>query len=90
MDYTKCKFGNAKVMAKGQITLPKEFREILNVDTGDKVSLVFDGERIFMMNPAIFAMKVFQQQMEGEAERAGFKNEEDAMDFIYKMRKGEV
>ena len=31
---------NAKVMAKGQITLPKEVRLQLGVDTGDKVVFI--------------------------------------------------
>jgi AbrB family looped-hinge helix DNA binding protein len=31
---------NAKVMAKGQITLPKDIREILGVGMGDRVTLI--------------------------------------------------
>jgi AbrB family looped-hinge helix DNA binding protein len=28
---------NAKVMSKGQITLPKDFREALRIGTGDRI-----------------------------------------------------
>lgn len=41
----------AKVMSKGQITIPKEIRMKLSVDTGDKLMIIWDGERVSMMNP---------------------------------------
>ena len=35
---------SAKVMSKGQITLPKEIRTKLGVNTGDRVTLICEGE----------------------------------------------
>ena len=29
---------NAKVMAKGQVTIPKDIREILGVNSGDRIT----------------------------------------------------
>lgn len=49
---------NAKVMSKGQITLPKEVRLQLGVDTGDKVIFIAEGDRVIMMNAAVYAMKI--------------------------------
>ena len=34
---------NAKGMAKGQITIPKDVREVLGVSNGDCVSFLVDG-----------------------------------------------
>jgi len=77
----------AKVMPKGQITLPKEIRQKLSVETGDRVALIWDGEKVVMMNPALYAMRVLQSEMAGEAERAGFTDEDDVADYITQMRR---
>ena len=77
----------AKVMSKGQITIPKEIRQKLGVDTGDKVIIIWDGDRVSMMNPAIYAMKMLQKDLEGEAERLGLTNEEDVIALCKEVRK---
>ena len=77
----------AKVMPKGQITLPKEIREKLSVDTGDRVALIWDQDRVVMMNPAIYAMRMLQRDMTGQADQAGFHTEEDVADYITQMRR---
>ncbi|MBQ0067280.1 MAG: AbrB/MazE/SpoVT family DNA-binding domain-containing protein [Phascolarctobacterium sp.] len=53
----------AKVMAKGQVTIPKEVREILSLVPGSKIGFVKDGNGIRIVNPAMYAMKTFQEQM---------------------------
>ena len=80
---------NAKIMAKGQITLPKDIRDSLRVGAGDRVALISEGDRVIMMNSAIYAMKVFQKEMEGEAEKAGLYSDDDVVDMIMEMRYGE-
>jgi AbrB family looped-hinge helix DNA binding protein len=77
---------NAKVMAKGQITLPKDIRTLLKVGTGDRVTLVCEGDRVIMMNAAVYAMKMLQKDMTGEAEKAGLRSDEDVIDMIMEMR----
>ena len=68
---------NAKVMSKGQITLPKEIWEQLGIGTGDRVTLICDGEQVVIMNAAVYAMKMLQNGMQGEAEKTGLTTEED-------------
>ena len=80
---------NAKVMAKGQITLPKDIRDVLRVAAGDRVTLISAGDRVIIMNSAIYAMKVLQKEMEGEAEKADLFSEDDVVDLIMEMRYGE-
>jgi len=77
---------NTKVMAKGQITLPKDIRERIGVGTGDKVALVCEGDRVTMMNAAVYAMRALQQGMEGEWEKAGIYSDEDIMDLVSEVR----
>lgn len=77
----------AKVMPKGQITIPKDIREKLGVSPGDKVMVIWDGERVSMMNPAIYAMKMLQKELEGEAEKLGLTSEEDVVALCKEVRK---
>lgn len=77
---------NAKVMAKGQITLPKDIRDALGVQTGDRVTLIQKDDQVIMMNSAVYAMKMLQTAMEGEAEKAGLKSDEDVAAMIGDMR----
>ncbi len=77
----------AKVMSKGQITIPKEIRQKLGVDTGDKVMIIWDGERVSMMNPVAYALKMIQKEMEGEAEKVGLGTEEEIVAYCKQIRK---
>ncbi|MDR1264045.1 MAG: AbrB/MazE/SpoVT family DNA-binding domain-containing protein [Propionibacteriaceae bacterium] len=77
----------AKVMPKGQITLPKDIRQKLSLDTGDRVALIWDQDRVVMMNPAVYAMRMLQRDLEGAAAEAGFNTEEDVSDHITQMRR---
>ena len=80
---------NAKVMAKGQITLPKDIREALGVKTGDRVTLISQNNQVIVMNSAVYAMKMLQSFMEGEAKKAGLHSDEDVVDLVKKMRSEE-
>jgi AbrB family looped-hinge helix DNA binding protein len=77
----------AKVMAKGQITLPKDIRDRLSVGIGDRVVLIWDEDRVVMMNPALYAMRVLQREMAGRADGAGFASEEDVADYVTSQRR---
>ena len=77
----------AKVMPKGQVTLPKDIREKLMVSTGDRVVLIWDRDRVVMMNSALYAMRMLQRDLEGAAEEAGFDTEDDVVAYIAQMRR---
>ena len=77
---------NAKVMAKGQITIPKDIREVLGVSSGDRVSFVVEGNTVRLVNSAVYAMQVLQSEMRGEAERTGLNSEEDVMALVKELR----
>lgn len=79
-------FNTAKVMSKGQITLPIDMRQKLKIQTGDRVTLIYENDRIIMMNPAIYAMENFTQAMAGEWEKAGIKNEDDVLELCREVR----
>ena len=77
---------NAKVMAKGQITIPKDIRKILGISSGDRVTFVVENGSVRLINSAVYAMQMLQAQMTGEAEGAGLTSDDAVMDLVKEVR----
>lgn len=77
---------NAKVMAKGQVTIPKDIREILGVASGDRITFIVEGNTVRIVNSAVYAMQVLQKEMAGEAERSGLTSDDDIMALVKELR----
>ena len=77
---------NAKVMAKGQVTIPKDVRDVLGVASGDRVTFVVEGNTVRIVNSAVYAMQMLQQEMAGEAERTGMTEEDNVMALVTERR----
>ena len=80
---------DAKVMPKGQVTIPKKIRSILGVESGDRVTFIVEGNSVRIVNSAVYALRRFQEQMKGEAGNAGFFTEEDIDTWITMSRREE-
>lgn len=80
---------NAKVMAKGQVTIPKDIRKVLGVASGDRITFIVEGNTVRIVNSAVYAMQVLQKEMVGEAERADLTSEDDVMALVKKTRSQE-
>lgn len=78
---------NAKVMSKGQVTIPKDVRNVLGVSNGDRVSFIVEGNTVRIVNSAVYAMQMLQQEMRGEADKAGLETDGDVANLISEMRK---
>lgn len=77
---------NAKVMSKGQVTIPKDVREILGISCGDRVTFVVENGSVRLINSAVYAMQMLQAQMIGEAENAGLTSDDAVMDLVKEIR----
>ena len=78
---------SAKVMAKGQVTIPADVRKTLGVAEGDRVSFVVDGNSVRIVNAAIFAMQMLQNELMGEAEKSSLTSNENVMALVKEIRK---
>ena len=78
---------DAKVMSKGQVTIPKEVRTALGINTGDRVTFIVNGNEVKIVNSTIFALLQLQQKMKGEASKVGLMSEDDIMKWISDSRK---
>ena len=77
---------NAKVMSKGQVTIPKDVREILGISSGDRITFVVENGNVRLINSAIYAMQLLQEQMANEAENTGLTSDEAIMDLVKEVR----
>ena len=78
---------DAKVMSKGQVTIPKNIREALGVDTGDRITFITDEGGVRIVSSAVYALLKIQKQMKGEAKKAGLHTEDDVLKLIKSIRK---
>ena len=81
---------DARGMSKGQVTIPKRIRAVLGIDTGDRVTFIVEDGTVRVVNSAVYALQRFQEQMKGEAAKAGFLSEEDVADWITNSRREEA
>jgi AbrB family looped-hinge helix DNA binding protein len=76
----------AKITSKGQITIPRDIREKMNLKTGDKILFFEENDRFFLQNSNSVVLSDFQKAMEGAAKEAGFNDPDDVMDYIRQLR----
>ncbi|HBP09969.1 MAG TPA: AbrB/MazE/SpoVT family DNA-binding domain-containing protein, partial [Treponema sp.] len=55
--------------------------------TGDKVYFEEKKGKVYIANASQIALANAQNQMQGEAEKAGFQTEEDVVAYIKELRK---
>ncbi len=77
----------AKVTTKGQITIPKSIRELLDLREGSKIIFIQKGKDIIIKNSAMLALEKIQNAFDGEAERLGLETEDDVVQMIKEFRK---
>ncbi|MEE1315340.1 MAG: AbrB/MazE/SpoVT family DNA-binding domain-containing protein [Faecalimonas sp.] len=77
---------NAKVMAKGQVTIPKDVRDVLGVTNGDRITFIVEGNTVRIVNSAVYAMQTLQTEMAGEATKAGITSDDDIINLVSELR----
>jgi AbrB family looped-hinge helix DNA binding protein len=77
----------AKVTSKGQITIPQDIRQKMDLKKGDKIIFFEENGKYYLQNSNSVALKILQNEMVGEAEKAGFKSPDDVVKYIKDMRK---
>ena len=77
---------NAKVMSKGQVTIPKDVRTVLGLDNGSRVTFIVEKGSVRMVNSAVYAMQMIQSEMTGEGEKVGLTSEEDVNTAVKEIR----
>ncbi len=77
----------AKVTTKGQITIPKSIRKLLDLKEGSKILFIKKGDDIVIQNSAMLALEKIQDSFSNEAQRLNIKTEQDVVNLIKDFRK---
>ena len=77
----------AKVTSKGQITIPKTIRDLLNIKEGSKILFIEKDNESVIKNATMISLEKIQNEFDGEAQRLNLKTEEDVVKLVKKFRK---
>ena len=77
---------NISTIQDGKIIIPGEIQKLLGVSDGGRVMFIVDGEEVRIVNPAVHALREIQEAMKGEAERVGWKSDDDIVAYIKEIR----
>lgn len=75
---------NAKVMAKGQITIPKDVRQVLGISNGSCVTFLVENGSVRLINSAVYAMEIMQHEM--KSENTDLQTEDDVNKLVKATR----
>lgn len=77
----------AKLSQQGQVTVPREIRNALDLRLGDKLAFISDEKGHYLLaNASLLALETAQKDFEGAAEEAGVKDEEELLKLIKENR----
>ena len=78
---------NVRIIQDNKVAIPDEVQKILGVANGYRVMFIVDGEEVRIVNPAVHSMRKLQEAMKGAAEEAGWKSDDDVVEYIMEMRR---
>ena len=53
---------DARVMAKGQVTIPKKIRDVLGIEPGDRVTFIVEGDTVRVINSAVYTHELLKEE----------------------------
>lgn len=61
---------NAKVMSKGQVTIPKDIRKILGIESGDHVTFIVENGNVRIVNSCCLCNVYFSAEYEWRSRKS--------------------
>lgn len=75
----------SRISSKGQVTIPKSIREILNLSEGDRVAFIEENGKVVITKASLVALRDLQETMSKEAMQQGI-TEQDLLDELKNVR----
>jgi AbrB family looped-hinge helix DNA binding protein len=66
----------SRISSKGQVTIPKTIRELLNLNEGDRVAFIEDDGKVVITKASLIALRELQDVLSKEAQEKGIIEEE--------------
>lgn len=66
----------SRISSKGQVTVPKSIRDLLNLTEGDRVAFIEENGKIIITKANLTALRQLQEAISQEADEKGIMEEE--------------
>jgi len=66
----------SRISSKGQVTIPKSIRELLNLNEGDRVAFIEDNGKVVITKASLIALHELQDALSKEAREKGITEED--------------
>ncbi len=66
----------SRISSKGQVTIPKSIRELLNLNEGDRVAFIEDNGKVVISKASLIALHELQDALSKEAREKGITEED--------------
>ncbi len=66
----------SRISSKGQVTIPKSIRELLNLNEGDRVAFIEDNGKVVISKASLIALHELQDALSKEARGEGITEED--------------
>lgn len=70
---------SAEISADGQVSLPRQIQQILDLKEGSRVYFIADHHSVRLVNAAVYAMEKLQSEMSDVGLSAGWKTSDDVI-----------
>lgn len=75
----------SRISSKGQVTVPKSIRTLLNLAEGDRVAFIEENGKIIITKASLTALRKLQESIGQEADEKGI-TEEDLLNDLENIR----
>lgn len=75
----------SRISSKGQVTIPKTIRDLLNLNEGDRVAFLEDNGKIIITKASLIALRELQDALSTEAQEKGI-TEKDLLNELEAVR----
>jgi antitoxin PrlF len=75
----------SRISSKGQVTIPKNIRQILNLNEGDRVAFIEENGKVVITKASLIALHELQEALSQEAIAKGI-TEQDLFNDLERIR----